>query len=74
MDQPQNELDRVTNQLAYYDDLIANYLDIIQHLNKPHAPDEVKILIELTNESIQHCQDKRSILVSHLNSLKEKNQ
>lgn len=74
MDQPQNEFDRVTSQLAYYDDLIANYLDIIQHLNKPHAPDEVKILIELANESIQHCRDKRSILESHFQTLKEKNQ
>jgi hypothetical protein len=74
MDQSQNELERVTNQLAYYDGLIANYLDIIQQLNRPHAPDEVKILIGLANESIQHCQDKRSILDSHFHALQEKTQ
>jgi hypothetical protein len=71
MNQAQSEKQKVTDQLAYYDDLIANYLAVIERLNQPGTADEAKVLIELANESIQHCQDKQAILVSYLNTLSE---
>jgi len=71
MNQPQSEKEKVTSQIAYYDDLTATYIDVIERLNENGTTDEAKILIGLANESIQHCQDKRAILVSHLNTLSE---
>ena len=74
MNQPQSEKERVNSQIAYYDDLVATYIGVIQGLNEQGATDEAKVLIGLANESIQHCQDKRAILVSHLNTLTEQGQ
>lgn len=71
MNQPQTEKQKATDQLAYYDDLIANYLGVIERLNQHGAADEAKVLIGLANESIQHCQNKRAILVNYLNTLPE---
>ncbi|GAB3725143.1 hypothetical protein [Spirosoma lituiforme] len=71
MNQPQSEKEKVTSQIAYYDDLTATYIDVIERLNENGTTDEAKILIGLANESIQHCQDKRAILISHLNTLSE---
>lgn len=71
MTQQQTEREQVMNRIAYYDDLMASYISIIQNINKPNASDETKILVDLANESLQHCQDKRDILSAHLNSLTE---
>lgn len=71
MNQPQNEKEKVNNQIAYYDELVATYIDVIERLNQNGATDEAKVLIGLANESIQHCQDKKAILVSHRNTLSE---
>ncbi|ADB42224.1 hypothetical protein [Spirosoma linguale] len=69
MAQQEEEKEKVINQIAHYDELMASYVDLIERINKPAASDETKILINLANESLQHCQDKRAILVSHLNTL-----
>jgi hypothetical protein len=69
MTQQESEKEKVTQQIAYYDEMMATYIDLIQRINKPDASDETKILVDLANESIQYCQDKRAILVSHLNTL-----
>jgi len=71
MNQPQTEKEKVNKQIAYYDDLVATYIGVIEGLNEHGATDEAKVLIGLANESIQHCQDKRAILISHLNTLSE---
>ena len=69
MAQQESEKEKVTKQIAHYDELMASYIDLIQRINKPGASDETNILVDLANESLQHCQDKRAILVSHLNTL-----
>ena len=71
MNQPKSEKEKVNDQIAYYDDLVATYIDVIERLNENGTTDEAKVLIGLANESIQHCQDKKAILVSHLNTLSE---
>lgn len=71
MNQPKSEKERVDDQIAYYDDLVATYIDVIERLNQNETTDEAKVLIGLANESIQHCQDKKAILVSHRNTLSE---
>jgi hypothetical protein len=55
----QQEIEKITGQIAYYDDLIAGNLSVIERLNGSNAPDEAKSLIELTTESIAYCEDKR---------------
>ena len=67
----QIEQQKAASQIAYYDDLISGYLATIDHLNAPGASDESKILIKLATESIEHCEDKKAILVNYLSSLKE---
>ncbi|MCX6214554.1 hypothetical protein [Spirosoma sp.] len=69
MAQQEEEKEKVINQIAHYDELMASYIDLIERINKPAASDETNVLINLANESLQHCQDKRAILVSHLNTL-----
>ncbi|GAB3035310.1 hypothetical protein [Spirosoma pulveris] len=69
MTQQEQEKEKVVHQIAHYDELMASYIDLIQRINQPGASDETKVLIDLANESLQHCQDKRAILTSHLNTL-----
>ncbi len=65
------EKEKVANQIAYYDELISNYLSVIQHLNAPGGSDESQILIKLATESIEHCENKREILIGYQKSLEE---
>ena len=72
MTQKNNELtegQRVADQIAYYDSLIAGYVEVIQKLSDPDAPEEAKLLIAMATESIDHCESKRAVLTDHQKNL-----
>ena len=65
------EKQKAASQIAYFDEMISSYLNVIEQLNAPGSSDESQILIKLATESIEHCENKRKILINYQKSLEE---